>query len=68
MSKYAQAQFSLLGELVKTWRARYFVLRSGPSPVLTYYRAIEVKHRTMQLIKTRLARAVSSELTVSSAF
>ncbi|KAL0049978.1 hypothetical protein WJX82_001917 [Trebouxia sp. C0006] len=29
------------GELVKTWRARYFVLRSGPWPVLTYYRAIE---------------------------
>ncbi|KAL0027450.1 hypothetical protein WJX77_001937 [Trebouxia sp. C0004] len=29
------------GELVKRWRARYFVLRSGPSPVLIYYRAIE---------------------------
>lgn len=30
------------GELVKTWRARYFVLRSGSSPLITYFRAIEV--------------------------
>lgn len=29
------------GDLVKTWRVRYFVLQPGPSPVLTYYRAVE---------------------------
>ena len=31
------------GDLVKTWRVRYFVLQPGPSPRLTYYRAIEVQ-------------------------
>lgn len=36
------------GDLVKTWRVRYFVLLPGPSPSLTYYRAIEVQYTVCQ--------------------
>lgn len=43
------------GELVKSWRARYFVLKTGPSPVLMYYRAIEVIVCCWHLVLFKLA-------------